>query len=181
MIPSALQHYPALQQDSQQQATKKAQEEHKKRFQQRLAHVTAHENAHASAGGRFAGSPVIIADEYSGHVSGYVPIKMDFGKTAEDAINNAQIISSAAKAPSDPSSQDNAVAAAALSIGNYLASVRRTMEKSRDKKEKKNQPWPAGALNDVYRKPQYINPADNPFSRSNTHANGQFQWQWAGR
>lgn len=111
-----------------QEAVKRAQDERKKRFQARLAHVMSHEQAHKSAGGRFAGSIVINADESTGHVSGHVPIQMDFGKTADEAVANARVISGAAKAPADPSSQDNAVAAAAMSIGMSLYHTRKAQE-----------------------------------------------------
>ncbi len=112
---------------------RQAKAKRKQQYQARLAHVIAHENAHAAAGGRFAGAPVIEADETSGHVSGHVPIRMDFGKTSKDALSNARIIFGAATAVSDMSAADSAVAAAALSIGYSLAASRKIQEEAAER------------------------------------------------
>ncbi len=117
---------------------KHAKAERERKFQARLSHVIAHENAHAAAGGSLAGAPVIHADKATGQVSGHVPIKMDFGKTADDALRNAQIISGAALAPGDPSPQDLAVSATALSKGASLAASRRENEKKQKSAQKAN-------------------------------------------
>jgi hypothetical protein len=153
-------------QSPQQQAIEKAQADRKTRFQARLSHVIAHENAHASAGGGFAGSPVINADEASGHVSGHVPIRMDFGKTAADALRNARIIFGAAKAPGDPSSQDDAVAAAALSIGSSLAASRRVQEQQmQDMERQKSMLFTGNSPTANPNDPVFKPPMDNPFAK----------------
>jgi hypothetical protein len=139
-----------------------AKAERKARFQERLSHVIAHENAHAAAAGALGGAPVINANEATGEVSGHVPIRMDFGKTAEDAERNASIIIRAALAPGDPSGQDKAVASAASSIGFGLASSRRAQEKERATKQmvQNSMMQGVGQFN-----PQALNSHQNPFAK----------------
>lgn len=104
------------------------------RFQTRLNEVTAHEATHAGAAAGFAGAPVIFANRETGEVSGYVPIQMRFGTTAEEAERNATIIAGAALAPASPSSHDGALAQAALRMGSQIAAQRRA-EKALHRKE----------------------------------------------
>lgn len=139
------------------QIQKKLAQEKEARFQARLSHVIAHENAHSAAAGRFGGAPVIISDRESGHVSGYVPIKMDFGKTADEAMANARTIAGAALAPGDPSGQDKAVAAAAMSIGGNLAAQRKTQQKEKQKE------LPAPAIGAPFQ-PKNVDTSQNPFA-----------------
>ncbi len=113
-----------------QQLQQRAQEEHQRRYQARLSEVISHENAHASAGGRFAGAPVIEADPHTGIVNGHVPIRMDFGATADEAEKNSAIIAAAACAPgfANMSGADKNVYFAARSTGPQLAAKRRHQE-----------------------------------------------------
>lgn len=81
-------------------------------------HVRAHEQAHLSASGGLATSgPTYVyqkgPDGVSYAVGGEVSIDTSPGKTAEETIERAKTIEAAALAPSDPSSQDRAVAAQA--------------------------------------------------------------------
>lgn len=83
--------------------------------------VRAHEQAHlAAAGGLALGGPSFTfqygPDGRAYAVAGEVPIDTSPGRTPEESIRKAQQIRAAALAPSDPSSQDRAVAAAATQL-----------------------------------------------------------------
>lgn len=114
--------------DNPQERLKKAKEA---RFKANLAHVHQHEAAHAAAAGELGGGIVINADPESGAVSGHVPIRMYFGKTADEALKFASQIRGAALAPGDPSGQDMAVASQAQFMGNALYTQRKEAERKR--------------------------------------------------
>lgn len=83
--------------------------------------VRAHEQAHlAAAGGLALGGPSFTfqygPDGRAYAVAGEVPIDTSPGRTPEESIRKAQQIRAAALAPSDPSSQDRAVAAKATQL-----------------------------------------------------------------
>lgn len=82
--------------------------------------IRAHEAAHMAAGGAFAGGvSYIYAKGPDGRMyvsGGEVPIQAPEGKTPEETVRNMEIVRRAAMAPADPSSQDLAVAAAAMQI-----------------------------------------------------------------
>lgn len=86
-------------------------------MQSRDAHVRSHEAAHQAAGGGLAGAASFTfqtgPDGRQYAVGGEVSIKLKKGRTPEETIANARQVRAAAMAPSDPSSQDMAVAAAA--------------------------------------------------------------------
>lgn len=83
--------------------------------------VRAHEQAHAAAAGGLAlGGPSFTfqygPDGRAYAVAGEVPIDTSPGRTPEESISKAKQIRAAALAPSDPSAQDRAVAAAATQL-----------------------------------------------------------------
>ncbi|HIJ96198.1 MAG TPA: hypothetical protein HPP94_10790 [Desulfuromonadales bacterium] len=79
--------------------------------------VKAHEAAHKSAGGAITGAVSYSytqgPDGRSYITGGEVPISVSPGKTPQETINRMEQVVRAALAPSDPSSQDRAVAAQA--------------------------------------------------------------------
>ncbi|GJM44677.1 MAG: hypothetical protein DHS20C21_15190 [Gemmatimonadota bacterium] len=89
-------------------------------LQTRDTEVRAHEHAHASAGGALAGSPSFTfqtgPDGRQYAVGGEVPISVSSGATPEETLRNAAQVRAAALAPSEPSSADRSVAAAATSL-----------------------------------------------------------------
>lgn len=82
--------------------------------------IRTHEAAHMAAGGSFSGGvSYIYAKGPDGRMyvsGGEVPIQAPEGKTPEETVRNMEIVRRAAMAPADPSSQDLAVAAAAMQI-----------------------------------------------------------------
>lgn len=82
--------------------------------------IRAHEAAHMNAGGGFAGGISFIYSKGPDgrmYVSGgEVSIQASEGKSPEETVRNMEIVRRAALAPSDPSGQDLAVAAAAMQI-----------------------------------------------------------------
>jgi hypothetical protein len=82
--------------------------------------VRAHERAHQAAGGSAAGPASFTyqmgPDNRQYAVAGEVPIMLKSGRTPDETIANARQVRAAALAPSDPSSQDLAVAAAAAQM-----------------------------------------------------------------
>jgi len=141
----------------------KQQQERKARFQARVSDVWKHENAHAAAAGGLGGAPAVHADESSGEVSGHVPIQMEFGKTADDALRFAAQIVRAALAPADPSSQDLNVSRTAQAFGSRLAQSRRMQEAAHQ--EHSNPPQRSGVprWGDVNPQPFTKPKGPNPF------------------
>jgi hypothetical protein len=87
------------------------------KLKQREQHVIAHEQAHMAAGGQYSGA---VSYEYTEgpdgkrYISGgEVSIDVSEEKEPEATIRKMQQVRAAALAPSDPSSQDQSVAAAA--------------------------------------------------------------------
>lgn len=83
--------------------------------------VRSHEQAHlAAAGGLALGGPTYTLqygpDGQAYAVAGEVSIDTSPGRTPEETISKAKQIRAAALAPTDPSSQDRAVAAAAAQL-----------------------------------------------------------------
>lgn len=89
-------------------------------LQQRDVHVRQHEAAHQAAGGSLTGgasfSYQVGPDGRSYAVGGEVPVRLESGRTPDETISNARQARRAALAPSDPSSADLAVAAAATEL-----------------------------------------------------------------
>ena len=100
------------QQKEQQHAQKQAL------IRKNYAEIYAHEKAHQNAGGALAGPIVIEKNEEGIPVGGHVNIKMPSLNPAnpQKAIDDASTVIRAAMAPSDPSSQDYAVANQAQNI-----------------------------------------------------------------
>lgn len=118
-----------LRQNTQLQQRKQVEAQRDARFRAQLQEVIDHENAHAAAAGELGGAPVILADHQAKVVfGGYVPIKMQFGKTAEDALRFASRIARAALAPANPSAPDRAIAFSALEKGSRLFQERKARE-----------------------------------------------------
>lgn len=87
-------------------------------LQARDQQVRAHEQAHLAASGGLATSGASYTyqkgpDGVSYAIGGEVSIDVSAGRTPQDTIARAATIRAAALAPSDPSGQDRAVAAAA--------------------------------------------------------------------
>lgn len=86
-------------------------------MQSRETLVIAHEAAHKSVGGQFAGSVAYSYDQGPDGkryiTGGEVPIDMSPGATPQETVSKMSQVQRAALAPSDPSGQDIAVAAAA--------------------------------------------------------------------
>jgi hypothetical protein len=84
------------------------------KLKQREAEVLAHEQAHKAAGGGFAGSPNYTTtqgpDGRRYITGGEVSIDISPEDNPEDTIRKMEQIKRAALAPTDPSSQDRAVA-----------------------------------------------------------------------
>jgi len=87
------------------------------KLQARDTEVKAHEAAHKAAGGGLAGSASYSYEKgpdgkiYA--VGGEVPIAFQEGQTPQETITNARQVKAAALAPTNPSSQDYAVASSA--------------------------------------------------------------------
>ena len=106
-------------------AALQAQTEQEKKLVEELKtrdrEVRAHEQAHAAAAGGLArGGPSFTyqygPDGRSYAVGGEVSIDTSPGRTPEETISKAKQIRAAALAPTDPSDQDRAVAAAATQL-----------------------------------------------------------------
>lgn len=107
------------------QAQVQGQSEQEKKIVEELKardrEVRAHEQAHvAAAGGLAQGGPTYTyhygPDGRAYAVGGEVNIDTSPGRTPEETIDKARQIRAAALAPSDPSDQDRAVAAAAAQL-----------------------------------------------------------------
>jgi len=92
-----------------------------KELKQTDSHVRAHEQAHLAAGGIYVRGGASFGyttgpdgNQYA--TSGEVSIDTSPGKTPQETVQKARVIQKAALAPSDPSSQDRAVAAAAAAM-----------------------------------------------------------------
>ena len=87
-------------------------------IQKNYSEIYAHEKAHQNAGGSLAGAIVIEKNEEGIPVGGHVNIKMPSlnPQNPQKTIDDANTVIRAAMAPSDPSSQDYAVAAQAQNI-----------------------------------------------------------------
>ena len=101
-------------------AVKKLSEEEKQlvvRLSARDTAVHAHEAAHQAAARGLGGAASFTyetgPDGRRYAVGGEVPVALRSGRTPQETISNAQVVRSAALAPSDPSSQDMAVASEA--------------------------------------------------------------------
>jgi len=98
-----------------------AEQQQVRELQQRDAEVRAHEAAHLAAAGGLATSGANYQyqtgpDGRSYAVGGDVSIDTSKGNTPEETIAKAQAIRAAAMAPSDPSPQDQRVAARAAAM-----------------------------------------------------------------
>jgi hypothetical protein len=84
------------------------------------ARVRAHERAHQATGGVAAGAArfqyAVGPDGKLYAVAGEVPIRIETGPTPDATIAHAARVRAAALAPADPSAQDLAVAAEAVSV-----------------------------------------------------------------
>ncbi|MDF0605066.1 putative metalloprotease CJM1_0395 family protein [Neisseriaceae bacterium TC5R-5] len=87
----------------------------------RDAEVHRHEQAHLAAGGSLTGGAASYSyqtgpDGKKYAIGGEVSIRLAKGSTPQETIANAQTVQRAALAPSEPSGQDRAVAAAAAQL-----------------------------------------------------------------
>ena len=99
--------------------------------------VRAHEQAHLAAAGGLAVSGASFSyqrgpDGVNYAIGGEVRIDTSPGRTPEETISRAQIIRSAALAPSDPSAQDRAVAAQASRM-EMEAKAERSAQEAQDR------------------------------------------------
>ena len=88
-----------------------------KDLQSRDAEVRTHESAHQAAGGGMTGAATFTyqqgPDGKMYAIGGEVPVSIPSGSSPQERISNARQAIAAAMAPSDPSSQDFAVASSA--------------------------------------------------------------------
>ncbi len=87
-------------------------------IRQRYNEIYAHELAHKNAGGSMAGAIVIEKGANGVPIGGHVSIKMPSlnPQNPDETIKQANVVISAALAPSNPSSQDYNVASKACAI-----------------------------------------------------------------
>ncbi|MCH2208285.1 MAG: hypothetical protein MK132_20770 [Lentisphaerales bacterium] len=113
----------------------------KNKLKQKDRDVRTHENAHmAAAGGLAIGGPnytyQVGPDGEQHAVGGHVNLDIRKESTPEATIAKMQQVINAARAPSDPSNQDMAVAAAAMQ--NLQEARQELAEKNKDEREGKS-------------------------------------------
>jgi hypothetical protein len=130
----------------------KEEKEQVQKLKERDREVKAHEQAHRAAAGGLAGSPTYVyqtgpdGERYA--IGGEVSVHTGGSGDPKQALREAEAVKRAAEAPSSPSSQDRAVAAAASADINRLkAEVNEVKEEEKAEEEDNSESFSLGAPN----------------------------------